>query len=175
MAGRQYPSPLRCSELSHPHGRLSFSWCEGTCLFISGCHLNTFPPVCLRHLSVGSPQPMGSRRSLCARESQWSRASVYMYESMCACGCVPMLVGRDGRREQGGKSEELRVLGTTELWVTRQAECSQSALLLPTRDKEQAGASQQGAEGLEVWGQQCLHERDVRVCSVAKLCQWDSP
>ena len=45
----------------------------------------------------------------------------------------------------------------------------------PHGDKEQAGASQQGAEGLEVWGQQCLHERDVRVCSVAKLCPWDSP
>ena len=135
MAGSQYPSPLHCSELSHPHGRLSFSWCEGTGLFISRCHLNPFPPVCLRHLSVGSPQHMGSRRSLRARESQWSCASVYMYESVCACGCVPILVGRDGRREQGGKSEELKVLGTTELWVTRQAEYSQSALLLPTGTK----------------------------------------
>ena len=66
----------------------------------------------------------------------------------------PCWWGEMGDESREASQKDLRVLGRADLWATRRAEGSQSALLLPTRDKGGAGQGRpnRGAEGLEARG-----------------------
>lgn len=165
MAGSQYPSLLRCSELSHPRGWLSFSWCEATGLFVSGCRLNPFPAVCLRHLSVGILS-----RGVLEGRSVHERASGHVRLCTCARACVHAVVcscwwgeagdeGREASQRSWGCWAQQNSGWRGRPGVPRVPCCS-----------PQGTKSKQGRPSRDAGGQQCLCERDVHACSVAKSC-----